>query len=517
MITYLLQVSFCWVFFYLVYFVFLRRETFFTINRWYLLSSMLIGLIIPPVGEWIKDLFTTYPVDAGQVLYLISETPAYVNEVIIRNERINWLPIIITSIYVFGIALAGLRFFIGLRKIYRLYLTGEKAVRKSFTLVTNHQYHLPFSFFRYVFISKKTPLKEGYQKIIQHELTHVKQWHSVDILLIELLHIFFWFNPILHFYRRALQQSHEYFVDATVLKNHSAKDYSEFLLDPSMSGLELALVNQFFNSHLKNRITMMYQKRSSRSSMAKYLVSIPILVLTLFLFSNSMIAPASDPIPFKSEIKAAIQKANSKEDLSEQVRSILNQYRIVENMTDETFQKYFREIFQETGISLFLLPEDKIRISSLANRTKKSGYMEHAYRIFQVPRIFTKLYDLSEQLEAKLPLVRVNGNLIYGHWSKIDPDKILSYEYIERDEAMQLYGYMAHGGVIDFKLSEFTEEDLDKLGVILEASKNLNPERDAVKRVDTPARFHGCEDINGIEAQLCGLERFNEYIAEVMQ
>ena len=516
MIIYLLQVSFCWVFFYLVYYLFLRRETFFTINRWFLLSTLLLSFAVPPLGQWIKDLYTTYPIDAGHVFYLVSETPAYINNAVTRNPDIDWLAVLIKAIYFSGVLLSSIRFCFGLRKIYRLYQAGYKSEHEGYTLVSNDQFHLPFSFFRLVFVSNQLRLNGAFEKVIRHELTHVKHWHTIDILLTEIIHIFFWFNPIVLLYRKALQQSHEYHADACVLKEHQARDYGQLLLDPS-SNLEIALVNQFFNSHLKNRITMMYQKQSTRSAMVKYFAAIPILILALFLFSNSVIEATIDPIPFKKDVKEAIVKAESKRDFSKQMLSIINHYRVADQLTDDTINKYLLEIFKETGISIHYRGEEKFHIGSNRYRAQKLGFLEHSDRINHVPPIFTKLFDLTENISGKIPLIRVNGNLIFGYWSNLDPDKIISYEYIPAEEAMKRFGYMAHGGVIDFKLSDVTLDDLDKLGVVIEAGNGIKPEKNAIKNVDTPARFPGCEDISGEEARLCGVERFNEYIADVMQ
>ena len=517
MITYLLQVSFCWIFFYLVYYVFLRRETFFSINRWYLLFTLLLGISIPPLGAWIKDLSTTYPVDAGQVFLILSETPAYIDHVVTKNPNVDWLSIVLMATYFMGGTLVTSRFIKGLAKIYRLYKSGEKTYKVGFTLVSNDHYHLPFSFFRFIFISRQIPLENAFDKIIRHELTHVKQWHSIDILITELLHIIFWFNPILHFYRRALQQSHEYYADACVLQDHQLKDYGQLLLDPHRSGLEIALTNQFFNSHLKNRISMMYQKKSARPALAKYLVSIPILLLALFLFSNSVVDSTTDPNPFKKEVKDAIQKAESMGDLSKEVMAIIKKYEDSEQMNNTTVDQCLREIGQETGIFMELMFGKNFNFSQDRNIASKSGYLEHLDRIYQIPAIYTKLIDLSDKIKGRYPLMRVNGNLIFGYWASMDPDKILAYKYIEPEEAIRQHGDMAYGGIIDFTLTDFTPEDLYKYGVVIESGKGVKPEKNALKKVDTPARFPGCEDITGAEAQLCGLERFNEFVADVMQ
>ena len=288
MISYIVQVSISWIFFYGVYHLFLKKETFFNINRYYLMGSLILSLFIPQIGELLSNWFTTSPADAGNVVYFISEAPLIIeNAMSSQTPSLSWVEWTLLMVYLTGMLIVGTKFTLGLRRIFKLYTSGLKKDKGSFILVETDGVHLPFSFFQYVFISKKIPLQKHIEKIIRHELTHVEKMHSVDILLIEALHIFFWFNPILLLYKKAIRQSHEYQADASVLHGTDIKNYGQILLGQSTSGLEVALANQFFNSQIKNRITMMYQKKSTRSALIKYLAAIPVLIFTAFIFSNA--------------------------------------------------------------------------------------------------------------------------------------------------------------------------------------------------------------------------------------
>ena len=137
-----------------------------------------------------------------------------------------------------------------------------------------------------VYISDQVELTEDFQDILEHERTHVKSRHSVDVLLIELIQITFWFNPMIYFYKTALRQTHEYLADAAVLQHTSRKTYGTMLLKQSLSGLEIALTHQFFHSHIKKRINMMYQKKSGRSAWLKYALAVPVLFVLTVVFAN---------------------------------------------------------------------------------------------------------------------------------------------------------------------------------------------------------------------------------------
>ena len=146
--------------------------------------------------------------------------------------------------------------------------------------------HLPFSFWDTIYISDRVELTEEFQDILEHERTHVKSRHSIDVLLIELIQIAFWFNPMIYVYKTALRQTHEYLADAAVLEQTSRKTYGTMLLKQSLSGLEIALTHQFFHSHIKKRINMMYQKKSGRSAWLKYALAVPVLFVLTVVFAN---------------------------------------------------------------------------------------------------------------------------------------------------------------------------------------------------------------------------------------
>jgi len=288
MLQYSLEVGICWAILYLIYIAFLRRETFFSINRWYLLSSLALGLLIP-VLRTIPIAFQEEVVVVNEALYFISAGPQLIAANITapsETESILSLNNLLLLVYSLGVLLVGSRFLIGLLKIKKLHASGLKTDKGSFTLVETAKFHLPFSFLNCVYFSKEMPINDNIEKILKHELTHVESWHTLDVLFTEVLQVLFWFNPLIILYKKAIKESHEYVADASVLQDTSQKIYGQILLRQSQSGLQIALANHFFHSHIKKRLTMMKQKKSKRPAMIKYLFALPVILLLMILFQS---------------------------------------------------------------------------------------------------------------------------------------------------------------------------------------------------------------------------------------
>lgn len=267
----------------MIYILFLQKETFFKINRYYLLSTLLLGLAIPYVGSYLPTNSASQEVYSAMLImtpqtFEIAAAPE-------QGYTFSWMHLI-WGVYAMGALIVLSRLLFGLHKIYKIYRSGEKSYTQHYTLIQSEKPHLPFSFFNMVFLSKSVPLKGDMLQIIEHEKLHVKQWHSIDILLAEIIQVFFWFNPVIPFYKRALKQSHEYLADAYVTDIHEKNSYGQLLLGQSSSGLEIALANHFFNSQIKKRMKMLYKEKSKRPAMVKYLAAVPVLALMLIIFSS---------------------------------------------------------------------------------------------------------------------------------------------------------------------------------------------------------------------------------------
>ena len=284
MLTYLLQSSTCLIIFYGIYHFILAEMTFFKYNRAYLLLSMLVSLSIPVLAPLLVLPAASVPALhwshlSDDITYIIADSEQTTFDWKVLIGKILW------AIYGVGVTVVLLKMLYGLSKIYTYYTRGQKEDFNGYQIISTDAVHLPFSFFKSIYISKHVPLKDHIHTILEHEQIHIRQWHTLDVLITEIVQAFFWFNPVMIFYKRALRQAHEFLADDIICRNNSVSNYTNLLLSKSQSGLELALTNQFFHSQIKKRIQMMTTTKTNRSATWKYALVLPILIGLIFFFS----------------------------------------------------------------------------------------------------------------------------------------------------------------------------------------------------------------------------------------
>ena len=283
LLQYLLDMTACWVVFLLIYVLFLQRETFFEYNRKYLLSTLLIGLVLP-LFRLLPDILKYAAADdASYFVYVAQGVDISAG---LREGTSIWTSVapVLMTIYMLGVAFFSVLFVKNIYKIKQLQLGATIEDYPSYSLVKTQKEHLPFSFFNKVYISNITILNDDIEQIMKHELAHVTGRHSIDIMLIELLKIIMWCHPLLYLYKSALRQSHEFVADQSVCQEFKRGDYGRMLIQHSFSGLQMSLANHFFNAHLKKRITMMYQNPSNKKAGLKYLLALPVVALFFMAF-----------------------------------------------------------------------------------------------------------------------------------------------------------------------------------------------------------------------------------------
>jgi BlaR1 peptidase M56/Gram-negative bacterial TonB protein C-terminal len=283
MLTYLLQVNLCWGLFYGLYYALLSRETFFKLNRIYLIISLLCGLVIP-----LSSAFFSVKEDSSTVILL---EPFVVSANLLQQrlaQAETWsMWRVLTILYGIGGLVLGIHFMVGLLRILSIYRSGEKTNLSDFILVITVDegnpdtggkgVFNPFSFFRWVFFNPTAIQKDDFQQIILHEKAHVIQKHSYDVVFLELLKIAFWWSPLIWFYKKSLINVHEYLADEAVLETTTPPQYGRLLLRQMQVNVQPALANNFI-SQLKKRIIMMSKNRSSKKAMLKYALFLPIFI-----------------------------------------------------------------------------------------------------------------------------------------------------------------------------------------------------------------------------------------------
>ena len=277
---YLINSAACLAILLLFYKLFLEKEQMHLIKRGYLLISVLAAGIIPLIT------MTTF-VNAETITFANTvSNSTVVSEEIIASE-INW-KIILWTIYGIGVMSFSIRFLNNLRSMIFRIRKNPKLKNTHFITVLLSSNITPHTFFKYLFFNKT--LYEQHlipSEVLLHEQTHAKELHSLDILLIELLQVVFWFNPLIYMAKNAIKLNHEFLADQAVIKNGiETTTYQNTLLAFSSNAEASNLANAFNYSSIKKRFTVMKTHTSKKMILVKTILVIPLIAFLLFSFST---------------------------------------------------------------------------------------------------------------------------------------------------------------------------------------------------------------------------------------
>ena len=200
----------------------------------------------------------------------------------------GWILIFITIPLFFGITivLGGSIFLFGLVKIVILILRNQSKKLDKYKVVETSESIFPFSLFKWIIINPEKYSSEDVKQIIAHEKMHAFQLHSVDLIIIEVLVILFWFNPFIYWYRKSIREIHEYLADQAVVENGFDQiDYQKLLLNQVAGSRFIGLTSRFSNSLSKNRLKMLTMMKSKNITKFKIAIVIPIIVGAIFFFA----------------------------------------------------------------------------------------------------------------------------------------------------------------------------------------------------------------------------------------
>jgi len=268
MMRYLLISSLFMAFGLLCYHVLLKQEKSFVVNRFFLLGALIISLIVPLIS--IPVAFLSFENEQSLGNLEILETATFIvptfeeSEIAVSDSSwtFSWA-LFLVMIYVVGVGLMLVRFINGLLKIRQIRLQSNATDQQH--IFINERLSQPFSFWNKVFVCSEEQLQD--EHLLAHELVHVRQQHSVDILLAELLMIAYWFNPLVYLYRKSISLNHEFEADQKAIRYHSnIKDYLYKVVGVSQNHRpQLALASNFSFVSLKSRFHMITKKESTRT------------------------------------------------------------------------------------------------------------------------------------------------------------------------------------------------------------------------------------------------------------
>ena len=281
-------------FFLLIYRLFLSQETWFNANRLYLLGSLVLSFVLPLI-HFTKTVWVSPPTINTDLPYQLLESLPQTSA-----TEINWSTLL-TWLYVTITLSLAFRLIFQLIRLYRLKKKSIVLREYDITHVQSSENLNPFSFFKNIFYNPNQFKASELKAVLTHELVHVRQYHSLDVLFVQLATIVFWFNPLIWLYQEIIKQNLEYLADADALVQlENKKEYQYLLLQQAVGHQNFGITNSFYqsltrqnllgkllpNGLVKNRIQMLHQKPSTSVSRLKHLIILPVIAIFLLAFNQ---------------------------------------------------------------------------------------------------------------------------------------------------------------------------------------------------------------------------------------
>ncbi len=302
LLNYFIEANLYLICFYLLYQLLLAKDKHFRFNRAFLLGGIFLSITLPFIS------FSLSPVPESSVSFegyimlpAITITSAQTESV---SFILKWGQVI-GAIYFAGVLFYSFRLVWQMVHIMRhLPLLNSARERKNgYTLVTTNGEIPTCSFFKFLFWDKSVNLDhEEKRQILEHELAHIKQWHSMDVLLIEIIRVIFWFNPVVHFIKSRITEVHEFLADHYATKQIGIENYSKLLTLQIFKSFDFALSNNFHKSQVLKRIRMLKTKKS-KSIWLNITLLAPVLALLITVLSCNVAKEILPESSFLSSIK----------------------------------------------------------------------------------------------------------------------------------------------------------------------------------------------------------------------
>jgi hypothetical protein len=294
---YLLKINILIVAFFLFYLLLLKPTTFFKSNRWFLLAGLILSAVLPFV------VLTNYqyyqPVDLQNFTIQYSEAPATSEQK--QHTSFNYEPYLF-GIYAIGVIALVIRSGISLMSVITLISRSKQPAQR---IIYTNKTNAAFSFFNFIAVNPEKFTQEELKLVLDHEQIHVKQWHSLDIVVAHLFVVLLWFNPFVWLYKKAIQENLEYITDSEVIKRSESRTiYQKLLLKTSLPDLQPIFSNTFYKSSIKNRIVMLNKQKSHQLLQLKYGLLIPAIAVFLTSMNTNTVY-----VPIKNDRNTEVTSA----------------------------------------------------------------------------------------------------------------------------------------------------------------------------------------------------------------
>lgn len=307
--VFLLKVSIVLFIFLAFYKLILERESFFTVNRYYLMCCLLLAFLLPfitlpklvnnqgVVTDFLEEtsfrdrehpIYETKEAETEILPPIKGDAAAQSSIVTDTASETTGLVFWVFLLYSFGIIILSARFLFQVAGIVRTVRWAEDLVKDTnCTIVNVKDDYGPRSFFNYIFLNPEKYNPETYEQILEHEKIHVKKWHSLDLLISEIAIIILWFNPFIWMFRKVVEKNIEYQTDALMLDSRvvEPKKYQMNLLKIGVARKPLTIVSNYNQSLIKKRIIKMNTRKSNWHSYWKYAFIAPTIFITLLMLN----------------------------------------------------------------------------------------------------------------------------------------------------------------------------------------------------------------------------------------
>lgn len=275
-VNYLIESGISLSLFALVFFLILRKETFFNVNRWFLLASVIFSAVLPllHIPFYAAQPTVLEEVTVTPYVNLLSTITIYGTDITQGAERFVLNYSLLGYIYLAGVSFFAIKLLIQIIQIIRLIVRNEVVPEGKVKLVFLDREMSPYSFLNYIFVSKGLNNVDGWEKMIEHEKQHIRQGHTFDVLMLEVIAVVQWFNPFFWMFRRALRENHEFLADQAVIEHGTAPSWYKQILINQYVGDQIVIANNFNYSLIKTRIKMMSKIKSKKITYLKVLLGV---------------------------------------------------------------------------------------------------------------------------------------------------------------------------------------------------------------------------------------------------
>ncbi len=341
-----------------VYDLFLRKETFFNLNRIYLLLTPVLGCLLPfvSIGFLQQNIPQEFLFQLPTVL--IGDNTSQT----VSAETTFWISSL-WSFWFIGILLSASFFFWKFYKILKLKYSEITENNENFKLVILPKTDMAFSFFNTIFLGENIS-EENRISIIAHEKIHINQKHTLDLLIFEILRIIFWFNPMIYLFQNRMATLHEFIADAKVATQKDKKEYYQSLLSEVFQTEKISFINTFFNQSLiKKRISMLQRSKSKKTAQFKYLLILP-AICGMLIYTACSDNPKSEETPTVQQSDSEVITQNKELDVPFSVIEKVPVYPGCTGDDNETLKKCFSE-----QISKFVSENFNTKLANVLNLT----------------------------------------------------------------------------------------------------------------------------------------------------